>query len=133
MRIAYLTTDEINLILAKKLARRLGASISMVGTGSPVSTDRFDAVLHDLDAVPRDQQSTFIEWVGLGRADRPTAVHGYGITDEQAEALRRKGIAVAQRLDTRLIRGLVEAARRSRETVPPDDGSIELTWVNVAE
>jgi hypothetical protein len=133
MRIAYLTTDEVNLILAMKLARRLDASVSMVGTGSRVSTDRFDAVLHDLDAVPRDQRSAFLERVGLGPPARPTAVHGYGITEEQAEALRRHGIAVAHRIDSSLIRGLIEEARRSRETVPPDDASTELTWVNVAE
>jgi hypothetical protein len=133
MRIAYLTTDEVNLILAVKFARRLGASVSMAGTRSPVSTDRFDAVLHDLDAVPRDQRSAFLERVGLGTPARPTAVHGYCVTEKQAEALRRKGIAVAQRLDTGLIRGLLKEARRSRATVPPDDASTELTWVNLAE
>ena len=133
MRIAYMTTDEVNLIVAVKIARRLGASVSMLGTGGSVSTARFDAVLHDLDAVPRDQRSAFLERIGLGPPARPTAVHGYGITEEQAEALRRHGIAVGQRLHTGLIRGLVEAARRSRATVPPDDDPTELTWVNLAE
>jgi hypothetical protein len=133
MCIAYMTTDEVNLIVALKLARRLGASVSMVGTGGPVSTDRFDAVLHDLDAVPRDQRSAFLERLGLGATARPTAVHGYGLSEEQAEALRRHGIAVAQRLDTGLIRELLKGARRSPATVPPDDATTELTWVNLAE
>jgi hypothetical protein len=133
MRIAYMTTDEVNLIVAVKIARRLGASVSMLGTGGLVSTDRFDAVLHDLDAVPRDQRSAFLEWIGLGPPARPTAVHGYGITEEQAEALRRHGIAVAQRIHTGLIRELLKNARRTRATLPSDDASTELTWVNLAE
>jgi hypothetical protein len=133
MRIAYMTTDEVNLLVAVEIARRLGVSVSMVGIGRPVSTARFDAVLHDLDVVPRDQRSAFLERIGLGLPDRPTAVHGYGFTDEQVDALREQGIAVAQRLRTGLIRGLVRAAQRSRATVPPDDSVTDLTWINLVE
>ena len=75
----------------------------------------------------------FLSELCLGTPDCPTAVHGYGIADEQAQALRRHGVAVAQRLHPALLRSLCKAARRSRATVPSDGTLTDLTWCNLAK
>ena len=138
MRIAYVNTDEVNQDLGG--TDRLGVLRRCLHTGSGRSTPDglFDAVLYNLDDVPRDQQPAFLEELCLGTTDCPTAVHGYGIADEQAQALRRHGVAVAQRLHPALLRslctaGLCKAARRSRATVPSDGALTDLTWVNLAK
>jgi hypothetical protein len=133
MRIAYVTTDEVNLVLAVKLAGRWGATVSLVRPGDLAATAHYDAVIHDLDVVPRQQRNTLLEELGDGTPDRPTAVHGYGITDEQAKLLGRNSIAVAPRLRSGLLRSLCQAARPSRAIVPPDDALTTLTWINLAE
>ena len=133
MRIAYATTDEVNLVLAVKMASRWGATVSLVRPGDLAATARCDAVLHDLDVVPRDQRTAFLEELRHGTQDRPTAVHGYGIADEQAEALRHHGLTVAQRLHRGLLRSLCQAAQPSRAAIPPDDDLTGLTWINLAD
>ena len=138
MRIGYVTTDEVNHALAARMAAKCGAIICHLCPREVHPDGLFDAVLYNLDDVPRDQQPAFLEELCLGTTDCPTAVHGYGIADEQAQALRRHGVAVAQRLHPALLRslctaGLCTAARRSRATVPSDGALTDLTWVNLAK
>ncbi len=130
MRIAYMTTDEVNLVLAVKTASRWGVTVSLVRPGDQASTARFDIVLYDLASIPGDQRSALLEELCLGPLDRPTAVHGYCITDEQAKVLRLHGVVVAHRLDSALIRSLCRSARRRRTTVPTNDET-DLTWINL--
>jgi hypothetical protein len=115
MRIAYVATDELNRTLAAQMAAECGAIICHVRPGELRPDGLFDAVLYHLDDVPRDQRPAFLEGHCLGALDCPTAVHGYGITYEQAKALRRHGVAVAKRLHPALLRSLYAAARRSRD------------------
>jgi hypothetical protein len=138
MRIAYVNTDEVNQDLAERTASEYCAAVCILVPEGPPPDGLFDAVLYNLDDVPRDQQPAFLEELCLGTTDCPTAVHGYGIADEQAQALRRHGVAVAQRLHPALLRslctaGLCKAARRSRATVPSDGALTDLTWVNLAK
>ena len=114
MRIGYVATDEVNQALAARMAAKCGAIICHLRPGEVHPDGLFDAVLYNLDDVPRDQQPAFLEELCLGTPDCPTAVHGYGIADEQAQALRRHGVAVAQRLHPAL-----PARRRRRATPPP--------------
>jgi hypothetical protein len=131
MRIAYMTTDEVNQALVAQLVAECGAVVCTLTPTESSPTGRFDAVLYDLDSVPRDERPSLLERLGRGQPDRPTAVHGYGITIEQARDLNRAGVSVARRLRPRLFRSLLSAVRRDRETVPPVDAGTELTWVNL--
>jgi hypothetical protein len=132
MRIAYVATDEVNQALAAQMAAPCGAIVCHLSPGEVPPDGLFDAVLYHLDGVPREQRSPFLSGLGLGAPDCPTAGHGYGITDEQAQSLGRHGVAVAERLRPALLRSLCKAARRIRATVPPDDAPTDLTWVNLA-
>jgi hypothetical protein len=111
MRIAYINTDEVNEALAARMAAECGAVVCEVFPKDPPPDGQFDAVLYNLDDVPRDQRSALIEGLCLGAPEHPTAVHGYDITDEQARTLRRNGVAVARRLHVVLLRSLCKSTR----------------------
>jgi hypothetical protein len=131
MRIAYLTTDEVNRELVARMAAECGAVACALEPKDPAPDGRYDAVLHNLDDLTREERAALLEGLGRGQADHPTAVHGYVLTAEQARALDRQGVAAARRLHPGLIRGLVAAARTGREAVSSDDAATDLTWVNL--
>jgi hypothetical protein len=133
MRIAYVAADEVNQTLAARMAAECGAIIRRLSPEEVFPDGLFDAVLYNLDDVPRAEQPAFLEGHCLGIPDCPTAVHGYCITDEQAEALGRHGVAVAERLHPALLQRLCNAAHRSRATLPPLDTATDLTWVDLAK
>ena len=96
MRIAYVATDEVNQALAAQMADKCGAIVCHLRPGEVHPDGLFDAVLYNLDDMPRDERSAFLEGLCLGKPDRPTAVHGYDITDEQARTLNRNGVAASR-------------------------------------
>jgi hypothetical protein len=131
MRIAYMTTDEVNQALAAQMAAECGAVICTLLPNAPLPDGQFHAVLNDLDDVQKDRRGEVVAQILRSPSTCPRAVHGYDITDEQATDLRRHGIAVGQRLHRGLIRTLCKAAQPSRATVPPGDDLTDLTWVNL--
>jgi hypothetical protein len=88
MRIAHVATDEVNQSLAAQWAAKCGAIICHPRPGEVHPDGLFDAVLYHRDDVPRDQRPAFLEELCLGTRDCPSAVHGYGIADEQGPAPR---------------------------------------------
>src|SRR5262249_23870697 len=119
--------------LATQMAAKYGAVVSQLRPGDAPPDGLFEAVLYNLDDLPSSERPAFLEGFCHEPPDRPTAVHGYDITDEQAESLRRQGIAVGKRLHRGLIRSLCQSVRRSRATVQPANALTDLTWVNVVE
>jgi hypothetical protein len=113
------------------MAAECGAVICALLPKDPPPDGQFHAVLYDLDDVQKHRRADVVAQILLCPATCPRAVHGYDITDEQAKALRRHGVAVGQRLYPGLIRNLCKAAQPSRATVPPDDDLTDLTWVNL--
>ncbi len=132
MRVAYFNSDQVNQHMAAQIASGHGAILCNLSPHHPVPEDLYDAVLYNLDDVPRDRHSSVIERLCCGEANQPAAVHGYGMTDEQAMTLRRYGVAAARQLHSGLFRILIDAVRRNRRVVPPDSKSTNLTWVNLA-
>jgi hypothetical protein len=131
MRIAYFSNDELDQALAAGMARECGAVICPRNPQDPSPDGPFDAVLYNLDDLPRDRRAVLLDELCHAKPGRPTAVHGYDLTEEQARALDRHGVAASRRLRPGLIRSLLTAARRDRETVPQDDVGTQLTWVNL--
>jgi hypothetical protein len=130
MRIAYMTTDEVNRASAAQMAGECGAFICALAPKDSPPDDQFLAVLYDLDDMHKQQRAELVAQILRSPSTRPRAVHGYDITDEEASALRRHGVAVSKRLRAGLIRSLCKAAQPSRATVRRDERT-ELTWVNV--
>ncbi len=133
MRIAYATTDEVNQSLANRMAAECGAISCHLRPEDVPPYGLFDAVIYNLDDVPRELRPAFLEGLCLDSPHCPTAVHGYGITDEQGRTLNRNGVAAARRLHSDLLRSLFTAARQKLETVPQDDTKTDLTWVNLVK
>jgi hypothetical protein len=131
MRIAYVSTDEVDQALAAEMAAECGAEVCTLLPQDPPPDGLFDAVLYNLDDLPVDRRSALLDELRRHQPDRPTAVHGYDITVEQARALSRDGVAAARRLHRGLIRSLLTAIRQDCETVPPDDAGTDLTAINL--
>jgi hypothetical protein len=157
MRIGYVTTDEVNRMLAKKMADRLEASAATVQDGDMNSMAGCDVLLFDLDVVPQDERPAVLDKILRSAGERPTAVHGYCITDEQAKMLHEHGVPSGQRLRLDLVRTLErgwishlrsragqrrrldpgrirpEPTGRHRLSVRSEDSPEELTWVNLVK
>jgi len=94
MRIAYVSTDEVDLALAAQMAAECGAEVSTLLPQDPPPDGLFDAVLYNLDDMPKDQRAALLDELRRRLPERPTAVHRYDITVEQAGALNRDGEAI---------------------------------------
>ncbi len=132
MRIAYVSTDEVNQNLVERIAAECGVVLCKQLPEDSSRDGLCDAVLYNLDDLPRAERSALLEGFRGGKPVHPTAVHGYDITDEQAIILSRNGVEVARRLHRGLLRSLVTAARQDRHTFRQDDAETDLTWVNLA-
>src|SRR3954471_9312014 len=114
MRIAYATTDEVNQALAMQLAEECGAVIHGLLPKDAPPDGQFDAVLYDLDDVPRRQRREVLARLLSGPSSCPKAVHGYDLSEEQASALRLRRIIVSRQLEPELFRSLRRAAGHGR-------------------
>src|SRR5437016_13201071 len=88
MRVAYLTADEVNVELARQWAAECGGHLQRIRPKDGVPYGRFDAVCYDLDDVPRERRAEILLVLLSGPITRPTAVHGYGLDDDQIGRLR---------------------------------------------
>src|SRR5262245_24695315 len=102
MRIAYLSIDEVNQDLATRLCEGRGDSLEVLEARDPPPDGRFDAVVYDLDCLSATDRQRLLSALTDAPCPRPVAVHGYGLEDGQANALRRNRVAVYRRLDPQL-------------------------------
>jgi hypothetical protein len=133
MRIAYFNNDEVNQALAARIAAKLGMTICNSSHDGARSDSEIDAVIYNADEMPEDLRCVLLKGLGRGSQDFFIAVHGYGLSDEELEFLRRKGIAASRRLDADFFRTLRRAVRRRQRAVLTNDGPADLTWVNLVK
>jgi len=110
MRMAYLTTDEVNENLALEMSERQGVTLCPQVPKNPPPDDTFDAVLIDWDHWPSEHRAKLLAGMRDGLTGRPVAVHGYSLEDGLRAALRARGVVVRRRLRPGLIRLLWQAA-----------------------
>ena len=122
MRFAYLTTDDVNLSLALRMAADCDASLEGLSLRDAPPAGRFDAVLYDWDYLPPDKRREVLSELQSGPLTCPVALHGYNLGEDQVEALRRQGAVVSRRLEAKLFLALRRAVRRVRALVLADDG-----------
>jgi hypothetical protein len=104
MRIAYLSTDEVNVHLAGAMAAACGLTLCPLAPKDP-PPEEFDALLCDGDSWPVGQQPEELAELHAGAV----AVHGYHLEGGQAESLCRHGVAVYRRLQPKVFRFLRRA------------------------
>jgi hypothetical protein len=126
MRVAYLTTDEVNEAEARLLAEKQGITLCPLAPRDGPPGNEYEAVLYDWDSWPADRRHTVMAELLAGPVPHAVAVHGYNLDDEAGERLRRHTIAVYRRLQRRVFRFLrraaatVRAAREQGRTPLPD-------------
>jgi hypothetical protein len=133
MRIAYLNKDEVNREIVARIAARFGAVICNLGNGDARSDIGAEAVLYNLDDMPRDLRPAVLQGLTRSTQDLAVGVHGYDLRDDEIAALRGNGVAASQRLDSDLVRNLWKAILRRRSVVLPSDTTTDLTWVNLVK
>jgi hypothetical protein len=114
MRMAYLTTDEVNLDLAQTLAERADVCLVPLAPRDALPDGACDAVLCDLDYLPAELREEILAAALAGRPGRPLALHGYNLDGQQTAALRRNGVIVARRLEAGLFSQLRRAVKEVR-------------------
>jgi hypothetical protein len=119
MRIAYLTTDEVNRSWVQRMAAACGLELSPLEPRDAVPEGGFDAVLYDLDHLPPSCRHRVVSGLLRGAAPGPTAVHGYALQESQAADLRRHDVAVYRDLQPELF-WLLRLAAQSRSNGPPN-------------
>jgi hypothetical protein len=132
MRIAYLTTDEVNKELALRLAAERQVTLCCLEPRDPPPDGEFDAVLCDWDHWPADQRPKGLDDVPARPVGHALALHGYGLEQDQARALRRRGVLLFKRLEPKTFLELKRAADQARalreeETVelgPPGEDAL---------
>jgi hypothetical protein len=99
VKIAYLSTDEVNQDLAERLAAKSRVGLDLVSPRDPAPNGEYDAVVYDLDSWPQPQRAEVLSRLGNGRTLHAVAVHSYSLDEDQVEALRAQGVFVHRRLD----------------------------------
>jgi hypothetical protein len=115
MRIAYFTTDEVNLDLARRWARRIGCQLIPLSPREPLLDDQFDAVIYDLDYLPSELRRELLASLRNDPLPGPCAVHSYNLKRREAEALRFWGVQVRRRLQPGLFLRLRREALQRQE------------------
>jgi hypothetical protein len=119
MRIAYLSTDEVNLALAAQMAEACDCQLYPLSPRDAAPDGSFGAVLCDLDYWPPERRQTLLAELQTGPTPRSTVVHSYNLSEEQAAALRASGIVVHRRLGLEVFLLLLEDAEpiQARESL----------------
>jgi hypothetical protein len=127
MRIAYLTTDEVNQELALRWAAGQEAQLEVIWPRDEPPDGCFDAVIYDLDCLPPPLRQQLLTDLAGGGAPWPAAVHSYALEGEQIKALLGRGVIVRRRLRATLFRRLSAAVRtKSNDGQLPQAREIDL-------
>lgn len=113
MRVAYVTTDEVNERLAMQMAANCGTTLDAFSPKDPPPDGEYAAVLYDLDYLPPAPGRNVLGELLAQPPGRPVAVHSYRLGQRQAAALRRHGCAVYPRLEMSVFRQLRTAVERA--------------------
>jgi hypothetical protein len=108
--LAYLSHDEVNLDLARRLAGAAGALLYPLFVRDRLSEVSFDALLCDLDCLPVTERGATLKALLAGPLPCPVGVHSYDLERHEVQALRAKGIDVSRRLHEGVVSNLLQAA-----------------------
>jgi hypothetical protein len=115
MLFAYLTLDDLNRDLAARLAADAGVELRFPSFDVDA---QFDAVLYDLDFLPRDYRARLLATLSARCPAKPIGVHSYNVSPHQRCLLRYRRVAVAERLCGELFGQVCQLARVARTRGP---------------
>jgi hypothetical protein len=115
MRIAYLTTDEVNHDLARRTADGCEGVLKIPALAELIPEGAYDCVLVDWDYLPAGSKPVVLAALLAGHWHGPVAVHGYHLEDKVRDILSQKGVAVHRRLERRWLTRWLRRVRRRAE------------------
>lgn len=98
MQIAYFTHDEVNAVLASRLARRLGLDVTVVDFKNSDQSIAAENMVLDLDHLPSECKSTLIGQAASGGVRKGITVHSYNLLPRETKCLKAAGVRVARKL-----------------------------------
>ena len=110
MQIGYQTTDDVHWSIAEGLARDCGARLRRIAPAVDASVHAFDALIVDLDYLASEARERIVSELMRRPPLALVAVHSYGLTDEQIEAMRNNGVIVSRVIGHDLVIKLALAA-----------------------
>jgi hypothetical protein len=122
IRIAYHTTDEVNLGSAIQTAQECGASLAGLADPDVRPGGSFAALLFDLDHVDSRRGRAIVSELRSRPAPFPVAVHGYDLGDEDMTDLHANGVLASRQFDPEVVRALCRASESSHRAVPDPEG-----------
>lgn len=126
MRVAYLTTDEVNEALALDMAHTCGVAFEPLVPKQGLPDARYDAVLIDWDHWPPEGRAAFLAELCDALPPWRVVIHGYYLEDGPAETLRARGVVVHRQLQPEVIRLLREAITAASSPDASADGRDRL-------
>lgn len=115
MRIAYLTTDEVNASLAGEFAALCGLDLCLVHPRTTAPIGGVRAVVYDADYLPAGHMASLAASLASGRSPA-IAVHGYNLDEAQTRRLESGGVVVARTLTQALFAQLRDILGRPRRS-----------------
>jgi hypothetical protein len=112
MKIAYVTTDEVNRYAADRLARACGAQVCCFSRQGAMVEGGFDAAVYDLDFLPGKEQRAVLTHLMTRPLTQSVAVHSYHLDGAQKRALRANGVVVYRRLVRKMFHLLLRRYHR---------------------
>jgi hypothetical protein len=122
IRIAYHTTDEVNLDSATQTAQEYGASLAGLADPDVRPGGSLAALLCDLDRVDSRRGQAIVNELRSRPAPFPVAVHGYDLGDEDMTVLHANGVIASRQFDPEVVRALCRASESSHRVVPDPEG-----------
>src|SRR5262245_33018797 len=109
MRIAYVTTDDVNREMATQLTGAFQATLGLLSPEDELVNLPDDGVIYDLDYLPQRRRHEILAQLLANQPSLPAAVHSYNLAEEQVAGLRENGVVVSRRLGSHLFRALTRA------------------------
>jgi hypothetical protein len=113
MHFGYVTTDDLNLDLATRLAEDCEIELYSLSPQEAVPQESLDAMLYDWDYVPPDLRREVLSRLVTRQFPYPVALHSYNLDAKQVRALRRHGVIVYPRLNATVFRLLQYQVRQA--------------------
>jgi len=101
--IAYLTHDEVNAALARRLAERRDLILMVIPVKDAELAAAAEVVILDLDHLPAEFKRELFERIGVRKFRHNLAVHSYNLSDSEKTALLAAGVRVVRRLSAALL------------------------------
>jgi hypothetical protein len=98
-KLAYVTHDSVNESFAAGRLEGRDTTFSPLTLRDPVAGGDFDRILLDWDFLDPEGRETLLARLLAGAEPGTVGLHSYGLGEEDAAALRGKGVAVFERLD----------------------------------